>query len=216
MREYRSFISFEGIDFCGKSTQIELLVKKLNRMKLSAKVLREPGGTAISEKIRQILLDIENTNMHHNTELLLYSAARAQLVNQSIIPDLEKGIYVLADRFFDSTTTYQGYGRGIDLNFIEQINQFATSKLEPYLTFFLDIPPEEAEKRRKKNKFPRDRMEKGGKLFYNKIRDGYIILWKNNPQRIIKMDGMAPANEIASNIWSTLGEIWNLSSAEKK
>jgi dTMP kinase len=215
MRKYKSFVSFEGIDFCGKSTQIELLVEKLKHLKLAVRVLREPGGTAISEKIRQILLDTENINMHPHTELLLYSAARAQLVNQSILPDLKKGIYVLADRFFDSTTTYQGYGRSIDLNFIEQLNRFATSDVEPYATFFIDIPPAEAEKRRQKNNFKRDRMENEGKIFYSKIRKGYVKLWKSNPQRFIKLDGLASVDEISEKIWSTLCGIWDLPLSKK-
>lgn len=208
MNRFKTFISFEGIDYCGKSTQIDLLLNRLKSHKLNVKVLREPGGTTISEKIRNILLDPAHTEMHAHTEILLYSAARAQLVHQTILDELKKGVYVIADRFFDSTTAYQGYGRNIDMDFVHRLNRFATSGLLPYRTFFIDISPEEAEKRRLKIGTQLDRLESEGVEFYRKIREGFLKLAAAEPERIVRIDGELDEQKISEQIWKVLAEIW--------
>ncbi len=143
------FITFEGIDFCGKSTQIELLKSYLLKKNKKVRVIREPGGTEISEKIRTILLDKENSKMFMETEFLLFSASRTQLVREKIKPYLDEGIYVISDRFHDSSTAYQGYGRGISIEVILSIHKLAIGNTIPDITFFIDIPVEVAEQRRK-------------------------------------------------------------------
>ena len=133
------FITFEGIDFCGKSTQIELLKSYLLKNKKKVQVLREPGGTEISEKIRTMLLDKENSKMLMEAEFLLFSASRAQLVREKIRPYLDEGIYVISDRFHDSSTAYQGYGRRISIEVILSIHKLAIGNTIPDITFFIDI-----------------------------------------------------------------------------
>ena len=135
------FITFEGIDGCGKSTQLKLLNEYFLKQNKQTLIIREPGGTKVSEKIREILLS-KNLEMTNITELLLFAAARNSLVEKVIKPALNQGIYVLSDRFYDSTTAYQGYGREINLDYIKIINEIATNGLKPNLTFFLDVPIE--------------------------------------------------------------------------
>ena len=169
------FISFEGIDFSGKSTQIELLKDYLVDHNKKVEILREPGGTEISEKIRRILLDNKNEELVAEAELFLFSASRAQLVREKIRPYLEQGIYVISDRFHDSSTAYQGYGRGIPLEVVNQIHQLAIGETFPDLTFFIDIPVGIAnERRKKKSKVKLDRIETADTEFYNRVRNGYL------------------------------------------
>ncbi|HUX59924.1 MAG TPA: dTMP kinase, partial [Ignavibacteriaceae bacterium] len=139
------FITFEGIDFSGKSTQVKLLRKYLNNKNKKVKIIREPGGTKISELVRTILLNKAHNKMTIETEIFLFSASRSQLVRQKIRPYLEQGIYVISDRFHDSTTAYQGFGRGIPIEAVKSINRLAIGETIPDLTFFIDIPVEEAE-----------------------------------------------------------------------
>ena len=204
------FISFEGIDFCGKTTQIQLLVQKLQARQIPVEVVREPGGTDISEKIRTILLDKSHGHMVAQTEILLYSAARSQLVFQKIVPLLEKGIYVIADRYFDSTTAYQGYGRGLDIDFVKKLNRFATGGLLPFKTFFIDISPQEAEKRRQQAGLHQDRLEIGGIPFYQKVREGFLHIAAEEPERFVTISGERPIADIANEIWQHIEQIWNL------
>jgi dTMP kinase len=211
MKNYRNFISFEGIDFCGKTTQIQFLREKLRSRGIEVLIFREPGGTVISEKIRSILLNSDHDELHKITEILLYEAARAQLVHEKLIPQLEKGIHVIADRFFDSTTTYQGYGREIDINIIQRLNAFATSDLKPFKTFFLDIPPEEAENRHKRENRQKDRLEKSGLHFYSLIRNGFIELSEQEPARFLRIDGLKKPEEISDIIWKNVTEFWPVS-----
>ena len=164
-------ISFEGIDGCGKSTQIKLLKDYFNLKGVKFSVFREPGGTEISEKIRSLLLH-ETEDMDPTTELLLFSAARSQLVAEEIVPRLESGEIVILDRFFDSTTAYQGYGRkSAKLSHIETLNKLATHHTEPDITFYLRIDPKEAAKRTQTGE--KDRMEKAGDDFFRKVCNGY-------------------------------------------
>lgn len=194
------FITFEGIDFCGKSTQVELLKEVLINDNKNVKLIREPGGTHISEEIRNILLDKKNTGMFEETELLLFSASRTQLINEVIIPHLEKGYYVISDRFHDSLTAYQGYGRGISMDFIKVLNKFVLKKAVPDLTFFIDISLEEVAKRKANIQlFEPDRIELSKNSFYEKVRQGYLELCEQE-ERIIKIDGKNSVEEIHQQI----------------
>lgn len=209
-KPFKNFISFEGIDFCGKSTQIGLLVENLRERGIEPLLVREPGGTVISEKIRDILLDPVHSEMIDRTEILLYEAARAQLVHQKLLPALRRGAYLIADRFSDSTTAYQGYGRGLDLQVVRTLNQFATSRLTPYRTFYIDISPQEAERRRQAGGRGKDRLEAGGLAFFQKIRDGFLTLCREEPRRFIKINGERPVEVIAGEIWREVRQLWNL------
>jgi len=204
------FVSFEGIDFCGKTTQIQLLVERLKSCHVAVEVVREPGGTEISEKIRSILLDKSHRHMTAQAEILLYSAARSQLVFQRIRPLLDQGVHVIADRFFDSTTAYQGFGRGLDIAFVHQLNQFATGGLVPVKTFFIDISPEEAEKRRQRAGVGRDRLESGGLSFYRRVREGYLHIAAAEPDRVVVVPGERPIQHIARDIWHHISMLWDL------
>ncbi len=207
---YKRFISFEGIDFCGKSTQINALLERLTEHGISPLLVREPGGTVISEKIRAILLSPAHREMHMRTEIFLYEAARAQLVHQKILPALQTGKYVIADRFFDSTTAYQGYGRRLDLEAVKLLNRFATAGLKPYRTFFIDISVEEAERRGQQMGRGRDRLESGGRDFFQRVRQGFLKLCKEETERFVRIDGERPMDIIAREIWEIVRKIWEL------
>lgn len=190
------FITFEGIDFCGKSTQVELLKEYLLSENKTVEVIREPGGTEISETVRDVLLDKKHNKMFMETEIFLFSASRAQLVREKIRPFLEKGIYVISDRFHDSTTAYQGYGRGIDPETVRHINGLAIDGALPDLTFIIDISVEVADERKnKKNNSELDRMEVSGNPFFQKVRNGYLELAKHE-SRFRVIDGTLPPGEI--------------------
>ena len=194
------FITFEGIDFCGKSTQVKLLEDYLVKHGEKVKIIREPGGTEISEKIRDILLDKKNLNLCSEAEILLFSASRAQLVREVIQPYLEKHYFILSDRFHDSTTAYQGFGREISLSSVEQINSLAIGNSIPTLTFFIDIPTEEAEKRKQQNSMVElDRIEISKSDFYDRVRKGYFYLAQKE-KRIVVLDGMDDINTIHQKI----------------
>jgi len=198
------FISFEGIDFSGKSTQIELLKDYLVEHNKKVEILREPGGTEISEKVRNILLDNKNEELFAEAELFLFSASRAQLVREKIRPYLEKGIYVISDRFHDSSTAYQGYGRGIPLDVVDQIHQLAIGETIPDLTFFIDIPVGIAkERRKKKSKVKLDRIETADTEFYNRVRNGYLEIARRE-ERFKVIDGTQTIETIQNQIISEL------------
>lgn len=193
------FITFEGIDFCGKSTQVELLRKYLIEQKKIVEVIREPGGTKISEMIRTILLDKVHENMCNESEIFLFSASRAQLVREKIRPYLMKGYYVISDRFHDSSTAYQGFGRGLSIEAIMSIHNLAIGETVPDITFFIDIPVEESEKR-KQQKLNRelDRIESAERDFFEKVRNGYLFLSKD--KRFKRIDGLQTVTEIHKQI----------------
>jgi dTMP kinase len=210
MKNYKNFISFEGIDFSGKTTQIRLLIDKLHSIGIEPLLVREPGGTIISEKIRDILLNTDHSEMNEKTEMLLYEAARSQLVHQRILPALEKNLFVIADRYYDSTTAYQGYGRLLDLQMVDNINQFATSYLKPYKTFFIDIPPELAAERRRERQHQEDRLESGGREFFQRIREGFHRIAREEPERVILIDGNREPDIIAREIREIIADIWSI------
>ena len=196
------FISFEGIDFCGKSTQIDLLKDYLVEQGKKVEIIREPGGTNLSEKIRTILLDNKNDKMLKETELFLFSASRAQLVREKIRPYLEKGFYVISDRFHDSSTAYQGYGRGIPVDIISGVHSLAIGDTIPEITFFIDIPVGIAnERKKKKSKGKLDRIELADIEFYTRVRNGYLETAKNE-SRFKVIDGTQSIQNIHNHIIS--------------
>ncbi len=198
------FISFEGIDFCGKSTQIELLKDYLVDKNKNVEILREPGGTELSEKIRVMLLDNKNNSMTAETELFLFSASRAQLVREKIRPYLEKGFYVISDRFHDSSTAYQGYGRGILIEKVFQVHDLAVGDTIPDITFFIDIPVGVAnERKKKKSKGKLDRIELADIEFYNRVRNGYLEIAVNE-DRFKVVDGTQTIENINNQIISEI------------
>jgi len=204
------FITFEGVDLCGKTTQAEILSKKLKSLGYDVLLLREPGGTKISEIIRDILLSTQNSEMDPLTELFLFSASRAQLVKEVIIPALNSGKIVICDRFYDSTTAYQGYGRGIDIEKIKVINELASAGIAPDITFLIDIPVEEIYKRKmakiaETGKVKSDRMENSGFDFYERVRRGYLEI-ASKCERFIVIDGMKKIDEISEQISSIVFE----------
>ena len=198
------FISFEGIDFSGKSTQIELLKDYLVDHNKKVEILREPGGTEISEKVRRILLDNKNEKMFAEAELLLFSASRAQLVREKISPYLQKGIYVISDRFHDSSTAYQGYGRGIPIDVVMKVHDLAIGETIPDITFFIDIPVGIAnERKKKKSKVKLDRIEMADIEFYNRVRSGYLEIARQE-ERFKVIDGTQTIETIQNQIISEL------------
>ena len=190
------FITFEGIDGCGKSTQCEMLKDYLKESGKDFIFVREPGGTVIGERIREILLDKKNTQMTARTELLLFEAARAQITDEVIKPALEEGKIVLCDRFFDSSSAYQGMARGMGMDFVAGLNMAATGGLKPDVTFFFDISAEEALERRGKRGEASDRIELAGLKFQEDVRRGYIELAKASEGRVITIDATKGIDEI--------------------
>ena len=194
------FISFEGIDGCGKSTQVKLLIKKLESKKIDFLLVREPGGTFISEKIRKVLLDKNLTQMDPRTEALLMIASRAQLTKEIIIPKLETGCVIISDRYIDSTIAYQGGGRGLSIDLLDKINNFATYELKPDITFLIDISSKLASERRKKSEL--DRIEKVGDKFQEQVRTQYLKLASDNKSRFITLDGRLDPENIHTIVWN--------------
>lgn len=182
MNKRGHFISFEGIDGCGKTSVISHVSLILRNAGINSINIREPGGTSISEDIRYMLLNDKN-DMDSKTEALLYFAARSQVVKEIIKPALAQGNLVLADRFIDSTIAYQGYGRGLDINILKLLNKFATEGLVPDLTILLDLAPGHSYSS-KKGLAP-DRIEREGLTFQERVRNGYLELAKADPERII-------------------------------
>ncbi|HHU69780.1 MAG TPA: dTMP kinase [Thermoanaerobacterales bacterium] len=195
------FVTIEGPDGSGKTTQIELLTRYLAAKDLDYIVTREPGGTRIGNRIREILLEKDYTEMTAETETLLYAASRAQHVAEVILPALKKGKIVLCDRFIDASMAYQGMGRGIDIECIRKINSIAVMGIMPHLTILLDIPPSIGLKRKKSHK-EIDRIESEELEFHERVREGYLYLAKKEPKRIKVLDGCRDKKVIYSEIVS--------------
>lgn len=194
------FITFEGIDLSGKSTQIKLLKNYLENNNKKVITVREPGGTQISEKIRDILLDKVHLKMEYLTEFLLFSASRQQLTKEIILPYLKKKYFVLSDRYYDSSTAYQGYGGMLDLSMIKKINKIATDGLVPDLTFLINISIEECIKRKKLMRKKEDRIEQKKISYYKKVISGYLKIADNNNRRFVVIDGSKSIDEIHKEI----------------
>lgn len=182
------FISFEGIDGSGKSVQAERLYRNLQARHRAVRLIREPGGTEISERIRSILLDSRHRGMGVETELFLYEAARAQLVAEIIRPELNRGHAVITDRYADSTVAYQAYGRNLSRELVDGLNRVACAGVFPDRTYFLDIPIDESRRRMESVK-KTDRMETETREFYERVRQGYVEIARAEPERILLLDG---------------------------
>jgi len=198
------FITFEGSEGCGKTTQVQKLAERLARSGVTHLVTREPGGTPIGETIRELLqFAPHNSSMTPETELFLFEASRSQLVREIIKPALERGMCVIADRFFDSTTVYQGAARTLDRELIERLNTFAVGDCIPDVTFVLDVNAATA-KSRMQGPRKTDRMEQQPAEFYERVREGYRALAKREPSRVVLIDGSRTVDEIENEIWKTL------------
>lgn len=193
------FITLEGPEGCGKSSQMPPLVEYLRQQGYDVLATREPGGTPISEQIRAVLLGLENTEMHFRTEILLFQASRAQLVEEIIRPHLAKGGLVICDRYADSTLAYQGFGRQQDLNALRSLVDFATGALKPDLTLLLDIDVEEGLSRRRKgggwNRTDALELE-----FYQRVREGYFTLARAEPDRWVIIDAAQPFDQVQADL----------------
>lgn len=199
------FITFEGPDGCGKSTQLALLGEYLAQKGYNVVTTREPGGTSIGEKIRAVLHDLSNEDMHARTEILLYSASRAQLVEQLVRPALSEGKIVLSDRFYDSTLAYQGYGRGLDLKSLEAITAFATGGLRPDLTIYIDVDPRVGLERRQKDAQAEwNRLDALELEFHRRVHEGYRVLIRAEPERWITINGMRPIEAVQADVRSAV------------
>ena len=200
------FITFEGTEGSGKSTQISLLAERLRSLEYTVRTLREPGGTPIGEEIRHTLKHSkDNHAMTPEAELLLMNASRAQLVREIIRPALDDGEIVLCDRFYDSTTAYQGYGRQLDLNMVKAIVDIAVGATRPDLTLLLQVSHEISERRRLARQstlpFMRDRIEEADQNFFDRVAKGYLAIAAAEPQRVRKMEAAVGVDQLRATIW---------------
>jgi dTMP kinase len=198
------FITFEGSEGCGKSTQVQMLATRFETLGVQFLVTREPGGTPIGESIRELLqFAPQSAGMTPETELLLFEASRSQLVREVIKPALDAGKCVIADRFFDSTTVYQGVARKLDRKIVRQLNAFAVGDCVPDITFLLDVDLTTTQERMKGPRRP-DRMEQESVEFYEQVRDGYLELAKWQRDRVVVIKGWQSPYDIEKEIWETL------------
>jgi dTMP kinase len=198
------FITFEGPDGSGKTTQIELLAERLRDLEHDLLITREPGGSSIGDQVRAVVHDVKNLEMMRETEFLLYSASRAQLVRQLIRPHLERGGTVLCDRFADSSVAYQGYGRGLDLEMVRCINQFATGGLVPDLTIYLDLPVEVGLQRKESAHAAQagewNRLDQQTLDFHRRVRQGYLTMAQADLDRWMVVDAAASIPDMQAAI----------------
>ncbi len=202
------FITFEGADKAGKSTQIRRLQENLLADGKPVLCTREPGGTPLGEELRSLVMVCRQEKLADETELLLFAASRAQLLRETIWPALQEGKTVLCDRFADSTIAYQGFARGMDRTFLDTLHHFILGERWPDLTFLLDLPVEESFRRlhrvlqetHEKN----DRFEEEGRLFHQRVRDGFLAVAQANPQRVVVLDATRSPEELAQEIWETV------------
>lgn len=200
-----TFITFEGPEGAGKTTVIMELYKKLQKEGKTVILTREPGGIPIAEKIRAIILDNEHQEMDSRTEALLYAAARRQHLVEKVIPALDAGAIVLCDRFVDSSLAYQGHGRGLGMEEVFSINQFAIGDTMPDLTIFFDISPEEGLERIAKNSDrEQNRLDKESINFHNKVYEGYMKLIESYPERIVTIDARPSKRDVTESIWKII------------
>jgi len=207
MKKKDLFITFEGTEGCGKSTQVALLAERLRGRGHVVRLLREPGGTPIGEEIRHTLKHSQhNAAMVWETELLLMNASRAQLVREIIRPALARGEMIVCDRFFDSTTAYQGFGRGLDLDAVQRVIEFAVGGTLPDLTLLVTVPPEVSAERLRSRQatmpFVRDRIEEADRAFFDRVAHGYEQLAAHDPERIKKIDGARGVREVQDAVWT--------------
>lgn len=210
MNRKKLFITFEGIDGCGKTSVMNIVKDNLEK-KYEVFSTREPGGTPISEKIRNIILESQSSSMNTKTEALLFAAARSQLIHEKIIPELSKNKIVLCDRFIDSSLVYQGIGRSLGINYILNINNFIMDDCWPNVTYFIDIAPKDtrkfiASREAENNRFDNDDEEES---FHNKIYRGFLYLLDMFPDRIKRIDGYRNLEDIAAEITKDIERLEN-------
>ncbi len=196
------FITFEGGEGSGKSTQARLFLERLADRHITAYALREPGGTVVGDRVRDLLLDPAHTELEPMAELLLYEASRAELVAKEIRPRLEAGAVVVCDRFCDSTTAYQGYGRGLDLGLIAMLNDAATGGLIPALTVLLDVDPQVG--LRRATVATADRLEREALEFHRRVREGFLAVAKAEPGRVLVVPSVQGEAEVAAAVWEAV------------
>ncbi|MBQ8407178.1 MAG: dTMP kinase [Clostridia bacterium] len=203
MKNRGKFITFEGCDGCGKSTQLKLISQYLQDAGIPHVFTREPGGGKISESIREILLSGKNAEMTDECEALLYAAARVQHLHDKVEPALKEGKLVVCDRYFDSSFAYQAYARGLGVDFIAKINAYAIEHYTPDLTIFIDLSSEDAFKR-KKGADADDRLEQAGGEFHKRVYEGFCRLADENPERIARIDGRKTPEEIFQDVLAAM------------
>lgn len=196
------FITFEGGEGCGKSTQTRILYWRLNKLAIPVLLTHEPGVTALGKKITQLLKWSKNITISPLSELLLFNASRAQLVVEILKPELEKGKIVICDRYTDSTVAYQSYGRGLDLKMVESVNKISTQGFLPDLTILMDVPVEIGLKRKKEKNL--DRFELENVNFHKRVREGYLKLAKADPKRWLVIDGTQSKEAVAAIVWQKI------------
>ena len=199
------FITFEGGEGCGKSVQARALYRKLSQLDIPALLTHEPGGTPFGEKLGRWLKWTEGVDISPLTELLLFNASRAQLVTEVIQPSLQKKTVVICDRYAESTTAYQCYGRGLDLEMVMNINNAATQGLRPYLIVLLDLPAEEGLARKRDKR--KDRFEQEDLDFHHRVRQGYLKLAKSDPERWLVIDASLSKKKISRIIWQKVSQL---------
>ena len=202
------FITFEGVDKAGKSTQIQKLAEHFRQLGREVLCTREPGGTPLCEELRDLVMKRRQEGISSETELLLFSASRAQLLREVIWPALERNAVVLCDRFADSTTAYQGYARGMDQEFIRHLNAFALAGRWPDMTILLDLTVEESFKRLdrvlQETASDSDRFEVEGRRFHEAVRNGFLQIAKENPRRVVVFSAANSVEKIADDIWNAV------------
>jgi dTMP kinase len=198
------FITFEGGEGCGKSTQSRLLLKKLEQQNIPVVLTHEPGGTALGNELRKVLKRKGGSFIPPQAELFLFAASRAQLVAEVIRPALQEGKVVICDRFTYSTIVYQGYGRRLDLSIVERLNNIATQNLKPDLAILLDISPEQGLARKRSLK---DRFELEDLSFHQRVREGYLKMAAAEPDRWLVIDASLPKGKIAEIIWDRVSQL---------
>lgn len=205
------FITFEGPEGGGKSTHVRELAEQLRAEGKTVLVTREPGGTRLAELIRGLVREEVEDPPVTRCEVLLFIAARAQVVSEVIRPALARGEWVICDRFADSTFAYQGYGRGIDVGLLKNFNDFATEGLVPDLTILLDVPPETSKarlaERQAATATSADRIEQAGDMFHRRLRDGFLELAKAEPDRFVVIDSSGPREEVSDRVWTAVRDL---------
>jgi len=205
VKQLSFFITFEGGEGCGKSTQTRILYRRLRKLAVPVLLTHEPGVTALGKKITQTLKWNKNVAISPISELLLFNVSRAQLVTEVLKPELAKGTVVICDRYTDSTIAYQSYGRGLDLEMVKTVNRISTQGLLPNLTVLLDVPPEIGFKRKQGDK--PDRFEALDLSFHRRVRKGYLELAKTEPERWLVIDGLQSKEAIAAIIWRAVSKM---------
>jgi len=201
------FITFEGGEGCGKSTQTRILYRRLHKLAVPVFLTHEPGETALGKKITQTLKWSKNVAISPLAELLLFNVSRAELVTEVLKPELAKGTVVICDRYTDSTIAYQSYGRGLDLEMVKTVNRISTQGLLPHLTVLLDVPPETGFERKQGEK--PDRFETLDLSFHRRVRQGYLALAKAESERWLVIDGLQSKETVAGLIWQNVSKLLN-------